>query len=161
MLAMLMGSFWASGLVAMEELGPFDAPYTTASHDQAVRLYADELPELEHVYGQFVNNLRPAVAANVVETSYLASEYILASGHEFLPVGGYTGEVPVPTLHQFIHYIAEGKVKNVEAATQPLTRDPDLRWVVAHCEKSGSSRDPDARATFSFFICSPTDARGG
>jgi 4-amino-4-deoxy-L-arabinose transferase-like glycosyltransferase len=160
MLAMLMGSAWASGLVVMEELGPFDAPYTTAAHNQSVRQYANELPQLAHVYAQATLR-RPNGALDVIETSYLASEYVLASGHEFLALGGYTGEVPVPTLHQFMQYVAEGKVKLVDAATRPLSRDPSLRWVVTHCKKSDSYKDPYAQTTFTYFTCSPADAAGG
>ncbi len=73
-LAILLGSAWASGLVVMEELGPFDSPYATAAHNQATRTYADEFPQLQQVLTQFTSRLRPDVAANTIETTLGASE---------------------------------------------------------------------------------------
>jgi 4-amino-4-deoxy-L-arabinose transferase-like glycosyltransferase len=159
--AILLGSAWASGVVVMEELGPFDSPYATAAHNQISRLYAEQLPQLEQVLGQFTKNLPANVAGGAGETSLYVSEDILASGHEFLSLGGYTGEVPEPTLPQFIRYVAEGRVKLATVATQPLTQNPDLRWVRSHCQKEGGYHDPYARATFTDFLCSSPDARGG
>jgi hypothetical protein len=57
----------------------------------------------------------------------------MATGKEFLPVGGFSGQVPVPTLARFIHYVHEGRVILVNVAVHPLTDNPDMRWVVAHC----------------------------
>ena len=124
-LAILLGGAWASGLVVMEELGPFDSPYATAARNQVTRDYADDFPRLQAVLMQFTSRLPPDVAANTIETTLAASDDILATGHEFLPVGGYTGEVPTPTLAQFVRYVAEDRVRfaNVaDAATHPQPR---------------------------------------
>jgi 4-amino-4-deoxy-L-arabinose transferase-like glycosyltransferase len=160
-IAIFLGSAWASGVVVMEQLGPFDSPYATAAHDHSSRLYAEQLPRLERELGQYTSTLPADVAGDAVETSLSASEDILASGHEFLALGGYSGEVPVPTLTQFIRYVTEGRVKLATVATQPLTLNPDLRWVRTHCKKEGRFSDPYARATFTDFLCSPADARSG
>ncbi|HXB38424.1 MAG TPA: glycosyltransferase family 39 protein [Acidimicrobiales bacterium] len=159
-LAILLGSAWASGLVVMEELGPFDSPYATAARDQVTRMAADEFPQLQTVLTQFTSRLRPDVSANTIETTLGASDDMLATGHEFLPVGGYTGEVSAPPLTQLIRYVAQGRVRLVNVATQPLTRSPDLLWVAAHCAKAGSYYYPDARVRFSDFTCDPADAKG-
>jgi 4-amino-4-deoxy-L-arabinose transferase-like glycosyltransferase len=159
-LAILLGSAWASGLVVMEELGPFDSPYATAARNQVTRIAADEFPQLQTVLTQFTSRLRPDVAGNTIETTLGASNDILATGHEFLPVGGYTGDVSTPTLAQFIHYVAEGRVRFVNVATRPLSRSPDLRWAAAHCAKAGSYYYPDARVSFTDFSCVPADAKG-
>ncbi len=159
--AIFLGSAWAAGVVVMEQLGPFDSPYATAAHDHVSRLYAKDLPRLEQVLGQFTMNLPANVAAETVETSLGASEYILATGHEFLSLGGYTGEVPVPTLPQFIRDVAQGRVKLTVVATRPRTRNPDLLWARSHCQMAGAYRDRYAQATFTEFLCAPADARNG
>ncbi len=159
--AIFLGSAWASGVVVMEQLGPFDSPYATAAHDHNSRLYAERLPGLERELGKFTASLPAGVAGDAVETSLSASEDILASGHEFLALGGYSGEVPVPTLKQFIRDVAQGHVSLATVATRPLTRNPDLRWVRTHCKKGRGVYDPYARATFAYFFCSPADARSG
>ena len=159
-LAILLGGVWASGLVVMEQLGPFDAPYATAAHDHESRAIASELPQLQAVLTQFTSRLRPDVSAISIETTLGASEDVLATGHEFLPIGGYTGEVPTPTLPAFIRYVAEFRVRIVNVATRPLTRSPDLRWAAAHCLRSGSYSVRAEQATFTDFSCVPADARG-
>ena len=87
-----------------------------------------------------------------------ASSDILATGHEFLPVGGYTGELSTPTLAQFIRYVAEDRVRFVNVATRPFTRSPDLRWAAAHCRKVSSYYAGVERTTFTDFSCVPMDA---
>jgi 4-amino-4-deoxy-L-arabinose transferase-like glycosyltransferase len=159
-LAILLGSAWASGLVVMEELGPFDSPYATAARNQTTRISADEFPRVQTVLTQFASRLRPDVSANTIETTLGASDDILATGHEFLPVGGYTGDVSTPTLAQFIHYVAEGRVRFVNVATRPLSRSPDLRWAAAHCSKLGSYYYSYGGARFTNFSCVPADAKG-
>jgi 4-amino-4-deoxy-L-arabinose transferase-like glycosyltransferase len=157
--AILLGSVWASGLVVVEELGPFDAPFATAAHNHVTRTYADEFPRLQMLLTQFTSHLRPDVAADTIETTLGASNDILATGHEFLPVGGYTGEVSTPTLGQFIRYVAQGRVRFVNVATRPLSRSPDLRWAAAHCSKSGGYYAAVERTRFTDFLCVPADAK--
>jgi 4-amino-4-deoxy-L-arabinose transferase-like glycosyltransferase len=158
-LAILLGSAWASGLGVMEELGPFDSPYATAARNQVTRISADEFPQLQRVLTQFTSRLRPVVSANTIETTLGASDDMLATGHEFLPIGGYTGDVSTPTLAQFIRYVAEGRVRFVNVATRPLSRSPDLRWAAAHCAKAGSYYYSYAGARFTNFSCVPADAK--
>jgi 4-amino-4-deoxy-L-arabinose transferase-like glycosyltransferase len=159
--AILLGSAWASGLVVMEQLGPFDSPYATAARNQVTRGYADEFPRLQTVLMQFTSQLPPDVAANTIETTLGASDDILATGHEFLPIGGYTGEVSTPSLAQFVRDVAEDRVRFANVATRPLTRSPDLRWVAAHCTKTNSYYAGPERTTFTNFACVPADARVG
>jgi hypothetical protein len=75
------------------------------------------------------------VAADVFESSWFASEDIFATGHEFLPVGGFSGQVPSPSLPQLIHYVAAGRVVAATAAVAPRSHNPDIIWVIEHCTK--------------------------
>jgi hypothetical protein len=78
----------------------------------------------------------------------------MATGREFLPVGGFSGRVPAPSLPEFERLVAEGHVVRVTVTTRPLTRTPDLRWVAAHCTRTPVSRyDPLERATKTVFEC--------
>ena len=158
--AVLLAGAWASALVVTEELGPFDSPYATAARNHVTRTYADDFPGLQRTLTQFTSALRPDEAANVIETTLGASDDILATGHEFLPVGGYTGEVSTPTLAQFIGYVARRHVRFVNVATQPLSRSPDLRWAAAHCHRLRSYYAGLEQATFTDFSCEPADATG-
>jgi 4-amino-4-deoxy-L-arabinose transferase-like glycosyltransferase len=135
-IALVSGSAWASGAVVVAGLGPFDTPYQSPkitylsqvapAHDRMV-----EWPELV----LFAHASPPTVAADVLESSWFASEDIFATGHEFLPVGGFTGEVPTPSLPQLIHYVGTGRVVTATAAVAPRSRNPDMIWIIEHCTK--------------------------
>jgi 4-amino-4-deoxy-L-arabinose transferase-like glycosyltransferase len=161
-LAMLLGSFWASAVVVEARLSPFDSPYAPASVNAYSQMAAATFPSEQHALEQFVTGIPADRAADVFETSRSTGYYILATGHEFLPVGGFSGDVPAPSLPAFIRLVAEGHVERVTVTTQPLTRAPDLRWAVTHCQATGSSvYDTEAQARRSAFICTPDDAHRG
>lgn len=89
---------------------------------------------------KFVARVPRSEAADVFETSGTTGYYIMATGREFLPVGGFSGRVPAPSLAAFKRLVAEGRVVRVTVTTRPLTRTPDLRWVVAHCTRTPESQ---------------------
>jgi 4-amino-4-deoxy-L-arabinose transferase-like glycosyltransferase len=134
--ALVSSSAWASGSVVVTGLGPFDTPYqspkiTELSQGAPAYNRAVDWPLLV----RFADASPPSVAADVLESSWLASEDIFATGHEFLPVGGFTGEVPTPSLPQLIHYVATGRVVAATAAVAPRSRNPDMIWIIEHCSK--------------------------
>jgi 4-amino-4-deoxy-L-arabinose transferase-like glycosyltransferase len=81
-LALVSSSAWASGSVVVAGEGPFDTPYQSPeiTHlSQGVPAYdrAVEWPEIV----LFADSSPPTVAADVLESSWIASEDIFASGH--------------------------------------------------------------------------------
>jgi 4-amino-4-deoxy-L-arabinose transferase-like glycosyltransferase len=129
-------SAWASGSVVVAGEGPFDTPYQSPKItylSQGIPAYnrTTEWPLLV----KFADAIPPTVAADVLESSYVASQDIFATGHEFLPIGGFTGEVPTPTLSQLIGYIAAGRVVAATGAVSPRSRNPDIIWIMEHCTK--------------------------
>ncbi len=159
--AMLLGSAWASAAVVSASLGPLDSPYApvAVNHNSQEAAYA--FPFEVTALRAFVAHVPPSQAADVFETSGAAGYSIMATGREFLPVGGFTGRVPAPSLAEFEQFVAEGRVRRVTVTTDPLTRTPDLRWVVSHCARTPERRyDPADRATRTVYTCAPADARG-
>jgi 4-amino-4-deoxy-L-arabinose transferase-like glycosyltransferase len=128
----------ASALMVTRGLGPFAAPYepssATISRAQAKRTRAlDEqvVEELSSTYGT------PIPMAT--DSSILAAPYILATGREILPIGGFQGGIPAPTLAQLRQYIASGQVRAM--LVPRVSGDPRIVWIRAHCaapEQSGS-----------------------
>jgi 4-amino-4-deoxy-L-arabinose transferase-like glycosyltransferase len=152
--AMLGGSAWASSVVVHASLGPFDSPYAPVSVNHFSQQAAARFPADMAALQQFVANIPVDQAADVLETSGVAGYYIMATGHEFLPVGGFTGSVPAPSLAEFKQFVAEGRILRVTVTTEPLTRTPDLRWVVSHCARSAVHQyDAIERATRTVFYC--------
>jgi 4-amino-4-deoxy-L-arabinose transferase-like glycosyltransferase len=160
-LAMLLGSFWASAVVVQARLSPFDSPYAPASVNANSQTAAAAFPLFAQSLHDFVGTVGQGTAVDVFETSRTTGYYILATGREFLPIGGFTGVVPSPTLSTFERLVAEGRVRRVTVVTQPLTNEPVLRWVVAHCARLGpAGYDPGAKAESTAFNCGPRDAPG-
>ncbi len=160
--ALFLGSAWASGTVVAAGLGPFDSPYqpaalTAREHAGGARSAA-VAADLERAAAR----VAPSVSVITNETSPGSSVPILDTGHEFLPVGGFTGKVPSPTLAQFVGYVRAGRVTLVLAAVSPPTRNPDMLWATGHCPPV-HYRGPDSTIggrSLRFYLCSAADARG-
>jgi hypothetical protein len=129
-----------------------------ASVNAYTQTSAARFPGEQQGLKDFVDTVPAGRAVDVLETSRTAGFYILASGREFLPVGGYTGKAPSPTLTAFKRLVAEGKAQRVTVVTKPLTDEPVLRWVVDHCTRLGpAGYDPDEKAESTAFNCTPRD----
>ncbi len=155
--ALLLGAAWASATAVMSELGPFDSPYQPAAQTAA-----------EHAGSNAAVAAWPALAAQAAsiplgrsvetaETSAQVSEGVVATGREYLPVGGFTGQVPATSLRQLEADVRAGRVEDVTVSTAPRTRNPAMRWVSAHCH--GGSRVHENGATFRHYVCLPADVR--
>ena len=137
--AVLIGAAWACAMSVANGLGPFDTPYQSAA------LTAAEHAQWQHDLAQWSDQAASAATApadrsiETAETSSEVSQDILATGHEYLPAGGYTGQVPSTTLAQFTEDVRTGRIENVLVAVHPLTRNPDMRWVLAHCQAVAGS----------------------
>jgi hypothetical protein len=68
-----------------------------------------------------------------------------------LPIGGFSGTGPVPTLEQLRADIARGAFH----LAFPLGRtdDPRIAWIVQHCRNV-----PNAAPPLSAYYCTPADA---
>jgi hypothetical protein len=160
-LAILLGSFWASAVVVEASMTPFDTPYATASVKASYQEMAAQLPVDEQRFGRAAATVPPDRAVNVLETTEAAGVYVMATGREYLPVGGFGGAVPATTLPTFERLVAKGRVERVTVVTKPLTNAPVLRWVDQHCTNLGiTSYDPTAQATSTEFKCLPGDVPG-
>ena len=84
------------------------------------------------------------------QSSALASVFIYDSGLEALPIGGFTGTIPAPTLRQLQADIRAGQFHLVLAAA---SADPRLQWIGAHCRRAGR-----ATARLHSYFCLPAGA---
>ena len=65
------------------------------------------------------------------QTAVLAAPFIWASGREVMPIGGFTGTIPEPTLATLQDLIRTGFVATF--LQSPTTTDPWLTWIARHC----------------------------
>ncbi len=126
----------ASALIVIRGLGPFAAPYEPASatisrvEAQRTRVLDEQIVEqLSSTYGT------PIPMAT--DSSILAAPYILATGREILPIGGFQGGIPAPTVAELRQYVDSGQVR---AFLVPrVSNDPRIVWIRANCAAPAES----------------------
>jgi hypothetical protein len=85
--------------------------------------------------------------ALATDSSILAAPFILATGKEVLPIGGFQGGIPAPSLAELRRRIAAGEVRGF--LVPRTSDDPRVAWIHSHCipppaESQGSSSAPTA-----------------
>jgi hypothetical protein len=102
----------------------------------------------------------PGDALFGADTSGLAENYTLYSGREVLPIGGYLGNVPAPTLATLQADIRRGYVRLFVLPVSPPDPDPRVRWIESHCIRPPRPprRGPVLYATFD---CGPGILQSG
>jgi 4-amino-4-deoxy-L-arabinose transferase-like glycosyltransferase len=121
----------ASAAVVQSGLGPFETPFESARETADITAF---LSAGFQVKGSLVT-LESANAAfpylMATQTAVLAAPFIWASGREVVPIGGFTGTIPEPTLATLQDLIQTGFVATF--LQSPTTTDPRLTWIARHC----------------------------
>ncbi len=139
----------AAALMVTRGLGPFAAPYEPASAtiSRAKARSADVADE--QVVDQLASTYNTPIPL-ATDSSILAAPFILATGTEVLPIGGFQGGVPSPTLARLQRYIAAGEVR---AFIVPVhTDDPRIKWIHAHCTLPQGSEGTGSSPT-ALYVC--------
>jgi 4-amino-4-deoxy-L-arabinose transferase-like glycosyltransferase len=139
-----------SALLVSKQGGFSDTPFESA---KTAALYSGLLGSSSKGFGSFLPALEKldmgAPYLMAVYTSAVASEFIVASGKEVLPIGGFTGSIPEPTIGQLSDLIRQGKF---HLALLLGGHDPRLTWIADHCRHLGPGG-----GTVGLFICVPSD----
>jgi 4-amino-4-deoxy-L-arabinose transferase-like glycosyltransferase len=143
--ALVVPTVASVGLVQHGE-GALDVPFEPARLAQGVDSGRTLLTRIEDVSAP---DLEDAAVGErdlaATQTSAVAADFIYATGDEVLPIGGFTGTIPSPTLGQLQADIRDRRFRTVIAFS---THDPRLTWIARHC----------LRAQALVFSCSPADA---
>ena len=114
--AILLVPLVATASVDANTLGAFDTPFQPTAVTAFTRVFfgaplrsVSTLPQIEGV-----RNGAPDLMAT--QTSVLAAPFIYATGQEVLPIGGYTGTAPSPTVANVRNMVALGRFHLVLAA---------------------------------------------
>jgi 4-amino-4-deoxy-L-arabinose transferase-like glycosyltransferase len=153
--ALLLVPAVASASAVAEGLGPFDTPFQPTATTTFLRhVFAPQptppgLADIESVR-------RAAPYLMAAQTSAVASPFIYATGEEVLPLGGYTGTIPVPSAAATRAMIAAGKFHLALVAKPGATAAS--RYITGHClhvapRRSTSSVTP----TLKIYYCLRSD----
>lgn len=135
-----------SALLAKDKKGLADTPFeSTATARTYDFLLAPRLNQTS-VAKVFEGLEHGAPYLMAVQSAAVASVFIDATGKEVLPIGGFSGTIPSPTLSQLESDIRTGKFHVV--LTLGKSYDPRLVWIRDHCHSLGGV----------LAICMPSDA---
>ncbi len=141
----------ASAELVTRHEGAFDTPFEPASERAAIDALFIQIPaQVALTIPRLEDARNGAPYLLATQTAALASVFIDDSGLEALPIGGFTGTIPAPTLPQLQADIRAGRFHLVLAAA---STDPRLRWIAAHCMNLGN-----ATAVLRNYYCLPQDA---
>lgn len=116
--------------VVVQRAGPFDTPFEPAA---IRRLTGTDIARLVQYSGQAAEKLAIGAGSRDLAAAYtsaLASPLIYASGEEILPIGGFDGRTPVPSVATLRADVANGAFHTVLLVP---TRDPRVTWVLTSC----------------------------
>ena len=122
----------ASVSLAAHSQGAFDTPFESARAQEAVAIGTGQQAVVSAraviPFWQNLENRAPYLMA--AQSVGLPSVIIYDTGLEALPIGGYDGTTPSPTLAQLQADIRHGLFHLVWIAS---ATDPRLRWITTHC----------------------------
>ncbi len=121
----------ASVSIASSRLGPFDTPFQSAAVTHEVRQFFEVTSATSNLIPALERARQNAPFLMATQTSALASPFIYVSGQEVLPIGGFTGTIPEPSLSTIKAMIHAGAFHLV--LQSPSTTDPRLVWIAHHC----------------------------
>src|SRR4029077_17244698 len=116
-------------------LGPFDTPFESSKNAHNNQRLATAGPVLTTAVQRLELHTTPPDALFGTDTSGLAENDILYSGREVLPIGGFLGNVPAPTLATLRADISHGYVRVFVLPVSPEGPDPRVRWIESHCTR--------------------------
>jgi 4-amino-4-deoxy-L-arabinose transferase-like glycosyltransferase len=130
--AVLIAPVAASIALVVDHAGPFVTPFEPASRrnpTQAGVARANQVAarEMKSITAANVGARYPAA----IYSSLLAAPLIYVSGQEILPIGGFSGRVPSPTLAQLRSDIDNGELRTVFILR---IADPRMQFVQNTCQ---------------------------
>jgi 4-amino-4-deoxy-L-arabinose transferase-like glycosyltransferase len=153
LLAGLLAPAAAAAGIAADHRGAFDTPYESGPEAAAIRMLFVGVPrQVRPLVPRLEQVQLGAPDLLAAQSSALASVFIYDSGREALPLGGFTGTIPEPTLARLQADIRAGQFHlAILSAAGPGS--PVLAWIAGHC-RPAPGIDPALRAYF----CLPPDA---
>ncbi len=128
--AVMVAPIAAGADIVARAAGPFDTPFEPVAIQ---RLTGADIARLVRYSGRAAEALAIGAGSRYLAAAYtsaLASPLIYASGQEILPIGGFDGRTPVPSLATLQADVAGGALHTVLLVPAP---DPRVTWVVDSC----------------------------
>jgi 4-amino-4-deoxy-L-arabinose transferase-like glycosyltransferase len=121
----------AAAAVVTSGLGPFETPFEPARETSDITALLSSGFEIQPALAALEKGNAAEPYLMATQTAVLAAPFIWASGREVVPIGGFTGTIPEPTLATLRSMINANLVRTF--LQSPATTDPRLTWIAHHC----------------------------
>jgi 4-amino-4-deoxy-L-arabinose transferase-like glycosyltransferase len=121
----------AATSVVTSGLGPFETPFESARQTADITAFLSAAFEIKPALAALEKGNAAEPYLMATQTAVLAAPFIWASGREVVPIGGFTGTIPEPTLGTLRQLIDANYVRTF--LQSPTTTDPRLTWIAGHC----------------------------
>ena len=153
-LSLLLAPAITTGVVVTQGLGSFSTPYQSASTTRGTTTGPERYQTNGASVAAFYQRYFPhATYIQGLDTSYLASGLIMVTGREFLPIGGFSGTNPSPTLERLRHLVRSGELEQFFVPVKPAGDDPRLAWIRSSCTLGPNQNE--ANVIFGLYYCRP------
>ncbi len=117
--------------VVSNGLGPFETPFEPTRETADITAFLTAGFEIQPALTALEKGNAIETYLAATQTAALAAPFIWASGREVVPIGGFTGTMPEPTLATLQRLIDDNFVRTF--LQSPTTTDPRLTWIARHC----------------------------
>jgi 4-amino-4-deoxy-L-arabinose transferase-like glycosyltransferase len=145
----------ASASAVSNRLGPFDSPFQPQVETYEIHLFFAVPTTVSALVPRLEEARHGASYLLATQSAALASPFIYDTGQEVLPIGGFTGTIPEPSLRAIRSLIGAGDVHLfVQSST---TTDPRLVWIAHNCFHVGPRSPSSSSRAFPFatYYCGP------
>jgi hypothetical protein len=143
----------AAASVVSSGLGPFETPFESRQATADATAFFGAAFSVTGTLPALEAGNRGAPYLMATQTSALAAPFIWASGREVLPVGGFTGTIPEPSLAALKNMIEIGDVHTF--LQSPTATDPRLAWVARNCLTVTKRSGPAPVLPIGVYYCGP------
>jgi 4-amino-4-deoxy-L-arabinose transferase-like glycosyltransferase len=150
-LAILIVPATAAASVVSSGLGPFETPFEPQIVTTDATAFFGAGFQVAQVVPALEAGNRGIPDLMATQTSALAAPFIWATGQEVIPIGGFTGTIPEPTLAALQSMIQMNDVRTF--IQSPTTTDPRLAWIARHCIKITKTSGPAPVLPISIYYC--------
>ena len=148
LIAMALAPAVASASLVASDGGAFAVPFERVTAAADLARVTEVIAGGQQVALSFKDQSNGAPIVLAAQTASLPSIIIYDSGLEALPIGGFDGTTPVPTLSQLEADVSEGRFHLVWIAD---ASNPRLQWIATHCFHESKR----------YYLCVPSDAGQG
>jgi len=148
LIAVALAPAVASASLVASDGGAFAVPFERVKSAEDLAQVAQVVAEGKLAVLTFRDQSNGAPIVLAAQTASLPSIVIYESGLEALPIGGFDGTTPVPTLSQLKADVSEGRFHLVWIAD---ASNPRLQWIATHCYHESRR----------YYLCVPSDAGQG